>query len=104
LAPQNVFNRQLCLEHDEKLVSYLSLLRDIEMRTKQIQPLEFNLVELQDLLCQAKVGSQKLQTGLLALRKPSLASLEISRLKRTCLAFYTRVKSLRALLSNLRVD
>lgn len=63
LAPQNVFTRQLCLEHDEKLVSYLSLLRDIEMRTKQIQPLELNLAELQDLLCQAKVGSQRLPPG-----------------------------------------
>ncbi|VTJ52345.1 Hypothetical predicted protein [Marmota monax] len=60
-ATQNVFNRQLCLEHDEKLVSYLSLLRDIEMRTKQIQPLELNLVELQDLLCQAKVLDKELK-------------------------------------------
>ncbi|XP_048671676.1 microtubule-actin cross-linking factor 1 isoform X31 [Marmota marmota marmota] len=60
-ATQNVFNRQLCLEHDEKLVSYLSLLRDIEMRTKQIQPLELNLVELQDLLCQAQVEDKKLK-------------------------------------------
>lgn len=63
MSPQNVFNRQLCLEHDEKLVSYLSLLRDIEMRTKQIQPLDLNLAELQDLLCQAKVGSQRLPAG-----------------------------------------
>ncbi|KAB1269108.1 Microtubule-actin cross-linking factor 1; isoforms 1/2/3/5 [Camelus dromedarius] len=54
-ATKNVFNRQLCLEHDEKLVSYLSVLRDIEMRTKQIQPVELNLAELQDLWCQAKV-------------------------------------------------
>lgn len=60
MAPQNIFNRRLCLEHDEKLVSYLSLLRDIEMRTKQIQPVERSLAELQDLRCQAKVGSQRL--------------------------------------------
>lgn len=46
------------MEHDEKLVSYLSLLRDIEMRTKQIQPLELNVAELQGLLCQAKVCFQ----------------------------------------------
>jgi hypothetical protein len=57
LAQQNVFTRRLCLEHDEKLVSYLSLLRDIEMRTKQIQPLELNVAELQDLLGQAKVST-----------------------------------------------
>ncbi|OWK04762.1 MACF1, partial [Cervus elaphus hippelaphus] len=60
-ATKNVFTRQLCLEHDEKLVSYLSLLRDIEMRTKQIQPLELNLAELQDLLCQAKVLDKELK-------------------------------------------
>uniref|UniRef100_A0A8D1QAX9 Microtubule-actin cross-linking factor 1 n=1 Tax=Sus scrofa TaxID=9823 RepID=A0A8D1QAX9_PIG len=60
-ATTNVFNRQLCLEHDEKLVSYLSLLRDIEMRTKQIQPLELNLAELQDLLCQAKALDRELK-------------------------------------------
>ncbi|KAL0604712.1 LOW QUALITY PROTEIN: Microtubule-actin cross-linking factor 1, isoforms 1/2/3/5 [Plecturocebus cupreus] len=60
-ATQNVFTRQLCLEHDEKLVSYLSLLRDIEMRTKQIQPLELNLAELQDLLCQAKLLDRELK-------------------------------------------
>lgn len=60
-ATKNVFNRRLCLEHDEKLVSYLSLLRDIEMRTKQIQPLEHSLSELQDLLCQAKVLDKELK-------------------------------------------
>ncbi|XP_034505673.1 microtubule-actin cross-linking factor 1 isoform X15 [Ailuropoda melanoleuca] len=58
---KNVFNRQLCLEYDEKLVSYLSLLRDIEMRTKQIQPLDVNLAELQDLLGQAKVLDRELK-------------------------------------------
>jgi len=58
LVWQNVFTRRLCLEHDEKLVSYLSLLRDIEMRTKQIQPLELSVAELQDLLGQAKVCTQ----------------------------------------------
>lgn len=60
-ATQNVFTRRLCLEHDEKLVSYLSLLRDIEMRAKQIQPLELNVAGLQDLLCQAEVLDQELR-------------------------------------------
>nr|XP_023488814.1 microtubule-actin cross-linking factor 1 isoform X28 [Equus caballus] len=60
-ATKNVFNRRLCLEHDEKLVSYLSLLRDIEMRTKQIQPLELDLAELRDLLCQAKILDKELK-------------------------------------------
>ncbi|EMP28438.1 Microtubule-actin cross-linking factor 1, isoforms 1/2/3/5 [Chelonia mydas] len=50
-----VFSKQLCLEHDEKLVSYLSMLRDIEMKIKQVQPSELNLGALQDLLHQAEV-------------------------------------------------
>uniref|UniRef100_A0A8C8SX39 Microtubule actin crosslinking factor 1 n=1 Tax=Pelusios castaneus TaxID=367368 RepID=A0A8C8SX39_9SAUR len=50
-----VFSKQLCLDHDEKLVSYLSVLRDIEMRIKQAQPAELNLEALQDLLHQAEV-------------------------------------------------
>ncbi|XP_074790593.1 microtubule-actin cross-linking factor 1 isoform X2 [Natator depressus] len=50
-----VFSKQLCLEHDEKLVSYLSVLRDIEMKIKQVQPAELNLEALQDLLHQAEV-------------------------------------------------
>ncbi|XP_050788124.1 microtubule-actin cross-linking factor 1 isoform X7 [Gopherus flavomarginatus] len=50
-----VFSKQLCLEHDEKLVSYLSMLRDIEMKIKQVQPVELNLEALQDLLHQAEV-------------------------------------------------
>uniref|UniRef100_A0A8C3SUU0 Microtubule actin crosslinking factor 1 n=1 Tax=Chelydra serpentina TaxID=8475 RepID=A0A8C3SUU0_CHESE len=45
----------LCLEHDEKLVSYLSMLRDIEMKIKQVQPAELNLEVLQNLLHQAEV-------------------------------------------------
>ncbi|XP_039367203.1 microtubule-actin cross-linking factor 1 isoform X14 [Mauremys reevesii] len=50
-----VVSKQLCLEHDEKLVSYLSMLRDIEMKIKQVQPAELNLEALQDLLHQAEV-------------------------------------------------
>nr|XP_048681717.1 microtubule-actin cross-linking factor 1 isoform X14 [Caretta caretta] len=52
---KTVFSKQLCLEHDEKLVSYLSMLRDIEMKIKQVQPAELNLEALQDLLHQAEV-------------------------------------------------
>uniref|UniRef100_A0A8C3FVY8 Microtubule actin crosslinking factor 1 n=1 Tax=Chrysemys picta bellii TaxID=8478 RepID=A0A8C3FVY8_CHRPI len=50
-----VFSKQLCLEHDEKLVSYLSMLRDIEMKIKQVQPAELKLEALQNLLHQAEV-------------------------------------------------
>uniref|UniRef100_A0A8D0FY63 Microtubule actin crosslinking factor 1 n=1 Tax=Strix occidentalis caurina TaxID=311401 RepID=A0A8D0FY63_STROC len=44
---------KMCLEHDEKLISYLSMLRDIEMRIKRVQPAEQNLAALHDLLQQA---------------------------------------------------
>lgn len=33
------------------------------MRTKQIQPVERSLKELQDMLCQAKVGSRSLRSS-----------------------------------------
>uniref|UniRef100_A0A8B9NUF1 Microtubule actin crosslinking factor 1 n=1 Tax=Accipiter nisus TaxID=211598 RepID=A0A8B9NUF1_9AVES len=48
-------HKKMCLEHDEKLVSYLSMLRDIEMRIKRVQPAEQNLAALHDLLQQAEV-------------------------------------------------
>ncbi|XP_038613929.1 microtubule-actin cross-linking factor 1 isoform X1 [Tachyglossus aculeatus] len=54
VTTRTVYSRQLCLEHDEQLVSYLSRLRDIEMRAKQIQPAELNVAQLQDLLRQAE--------------------------------------------------
>uniref|UniRef100_A0A8B9NQ18 Microtubule actin crosslinking factor 1 n=1 Tax=Accipiter nisus TaxID=211598 RepID=A0A8B9NQ18_9AVES len=50
-----MFSKKMCLEHDEKLVSYLSMLRDIEMRIKRVQPAEQNLAALHDLLQQAEV-------------------------------------------------
>ncbi|XP_056651159.1 microtubule-actin cross-linking factor 1 isoform X5 [Monodelphis domestica] len=60
-AAKTVYSRRLCLEHDEQLVSYLSLLRNIEMRTKQICPAELSLAELQDQLRQAKVLDRELR-------------------------------------------
>uniref|UniRef100_A0A8C3HB58 Microtubule actin crosslinking factor 1 n=1 Tax=Chrysemys picta bellii TaxID=8478 RepID=A0A8C3HB58_CHRPI len=56
-----VFSKQLCLEHDEKLVSYLSMLRDIEMKIKQVQPAELKLEALQNLLHQAEVLDMELK-------------------------------------------
>uniref|UniRef100_A0A8C3FUY4 Microtubule actin crosslinking factor 1 n=1 Tax=Chrysemys picta bellii TaxID=8478 RepID=A0A8C3FUY4_CHRPI len=61
LTPQTVFSKQLCLEHDEKLVSYLSMLRDIEMKIKQVQPAELKLEALQNLLHQAEVLDMELK-------------------------------------------
>lgn len=53
----------MCLEHDEKLISYLSMLRDIEMRIKRVQPAEQNLAALQDLLQQAEVSAAGTRQG-----------------------------------------
>ncbi|XP_076213581.1 microtubule-actin cross-linking factor 1 isoform X10 [Aptenodytes patagonicus] len=58
---QIMFSKKMCLEHDEKLISYLSMLRDIEMRIKRVQPVEQNLAALHDLLQQAEALSAELQ-------------------------------------------
>ncbi|NXP46772.1 MACF1 factor, partial [Heliornis fulica] len=58
---QVVFSKKRCLEHDEKLVSYLSMLRNIEMRIKRVQPAEQNLAALHDLLQQAEALDAELQ-------------------------------------------
>ncbi|XP_075764822.1 microtubule-actin cross-linking factor 1 isoform X4 [Pelodiscus sinensis] len=51
---KTVTSKQLCLEHDGRLVSYLSMLRDIEMKIKEVQPSELSLDALRDLLRQAE--------------------------------------------------
>ncbi|NXO49504.1 MACF1 factor, partial [Aramus guarauna] len=58
---QIMFSKKMCLEHDEKLISYLSMLRDIEMRIKRVQPVEQNLAALHDLLQQAEALGAELQ-------------------------------------------
>ncbi|NXP09120.1 MACF1 factor, partial [Thinocorus orbignyianus] len=55
------FSKKMCLEHDEKLISYLSMLRNIEMRIKRVQPAEQNLAALHDLLQQAEALGAELQ-------------------------------------------
>uniref|UniRef100_A0A8B9GC10 Microtubule actin crosslinking factor 1 n=1 Tax=Amazona collaria TaxID=241587 RepID=A0A8B9GC10_9PSIT len=52
-APEIMFSKKMCLEHDEKLISYLSMLRDVEMRIKRVQPAEQSLAALHELLQQA---------------------------------------------------
>uniref|UniRef100_A0A672V6K5 Microtubule actin crosslinking factor 1 n=1 Tax=Strigops habroptila TaxID=2489341 RepID=A0A672V6K5_STRHB len=56
LVPQIMFSKKMCLEHDEKLISYLSMLRDVEMRIKRVQPAEQSLAALHELLQQAEVS------------------------------------------------
>ncbi|NWW77013.1 MACF1 factor, partial [Climacteris rufus] len=55
------FSKKMCLEHDERLVSYLSMLRDIEMRIKRVQPAEQNLAALHDLRHQAEALGAELR-------------------------------------------
>uniref|UniRef100_A0A8C8EFD2 Microtubule actin crosslinking factor 1 n=1 Tax=Otus sunia TaxID=257818 RepID=A0A8C8EFD2_9STRI len=61
VAVRIMFSKKMCLEHDEKLISYLSMLRDIEMRIKRVQPAEQNLAALHDLLQQAEALGAELQ-------------------------------------------
>ncbi|NWR57179.1 MACF1 factor, partial [Bucorvus abyssinicus] len=58
---QIMFSKKMCLEHDEKLISYLSMLRDIEMRIKRVQPAEQTLAALHDLLQQVEALGAELQ-------------------------------------------
>ncbi|KFZ51181.1 Microtubule-actin cross-linking factor 1, isoforms 1/2/3/5, partial [Antrostomus carolinensis] len=58
---QIMFSKKMCLEHDEKLISYLSMLRDIEMRIKRAQPVEQNLAALHELLQQAEALGAELR-------------------------------------------
>ncbi|NXN97313.1 MACF1 factor, partial [Rhinopomastus cyanomelas] len=55
------FSKKMCLEHDEKLISYLSMLRDIEMRIKRVQPAEQSLAALNELLQQAEALGAELR-------------------------------------------
>ncbi|NWV16640.1 MACF1 factor, partial [Origma solitaria] len=55
------FSKKMCLEHDERLISYLSMLRDIEMRIKRVQPAEQNLAALHELRQQAEALGAELQ-------------------------------------------
>ncbi|KAM4885037.1 microtubule-actin cross-linking factor 1 isoform 6-T6 [Sylvia borin] len=55
------FSKKMCLEHDQRLISYLSMLRDIEMRIKRVQPVEQNLAALHDLRQQAEALGAELQ-------------------------------------------
>ncbi|XP_062486944.1 microtubule-actin cross-linking factor 1 isoform X7 [Pezoporus occidentalis] len=58
---QIMFSKKMCLEHDEKLISYLSMLRDVEMRIKRVQPAEQSLAALHELLQQAEALGAELQ-------------------------------------------
>uniref|UniRef100_A0A8C5JDR1 Microtubule actin crosslinking factor 1 n=1 Tax=Junco hyemalis TaxID=40217 RepID=A0A8C5JDR1_JUNHY len=61
LILQIKFSKKMCLEHDQRLISYLSMLRDIEMRIKRVQPAKQNLAALHDLRQQAEALGSELQ-------------------------------------------
>ncbi|XP_062818936.1 microtubule-actin cross-linking factor 1 isoform X8 [Anolis carolinensis] len=54
-------SKQLCLDHDEKLVALLSRVRDVEMRIQRVPLLEQDSAALQDLLRQAEALDAELQ-------------------------------------------
>uniref|UniRef100_A0A4W3HHY9 Microtubule actin crosslinking factor 1 n=1 Tax=Callorhinchus milii TaxID=7868 RepID=A0A4W3HHY9_CALMI len=51
------YNKQQCLEHDENLVTYLSLVLDVEVRLKQHLPVSTSLPVLKDQLILAEVSA-----------------------------------------------
>ncbi|XP_066494280.1 microtubule-actin cross-linking factor 1 isoform X1 [Tiliqua scincoides] len=55
-------SKQLCLDYDEKLVAYLSQVRDIEMRVQRVPLVDLNFATLQDLLQQAEALDLDLKT------------------------------------------
>uniref|UniRef100_A0A4W3HG08 Microtubule actin crosslinking factor 1 n=1 Tax=Callorhinchus milii TaxID=7868 RepID=A0A4W3HG08_CALMI len=54
---QPEYNKQQCLEHDENLVTYLSLVLDVEVRLKQHLPVSTSLPVLKDQLILAEVSA-----------------------------------------------
>ncbi|XP_075709192.1 microtubule-actin cross-linking factor 1-like isoform X5 [Rhinoderma darwinii] len=58
---QDARNKQACLQHEENLVCFLSMLRDIEVRLGSLQPVLSGLQDVQDKLRQAQVLDQELK-------------------------------------------
>ncbi|XP_053310588.1 microtubule-actin cross-linking factor 1 [Spea bombifrons] len=53
--------KQSCLEHEENLVSYLSMLRDIEVRLGPVCPVPLELQEVQEQLRQTEILDKELK-------------------------------------------
>ncbi|KAM4795882.1 microtubule-actin cross-linking factor 1 [Rhinophrynus dorsalis] len=58
---RSVCSKQACLEHEENLVSYLSMLRDIEVRLGPVQPILPGLHDVQEQLRQAEMLDHELR-------------------------------------------
>ncbi|XP_040280539.1 microtubule-actin cross-linking factor 1 isoform X5 [Bufo bufo] len=58
---QDARNKQACLQHEENLVCFLSMLRDIEVRLGSLQPVLPGLQDVQEKLRQAEVLDQELK-------------------------------------------
>ncbi|NXA41394.1 MACF1 factor, partial [Eudromia elegans] len=56
-----MFSKKMCLEHDEKLISYLSMLRDVEMKIKRAQAAGQDSAALRELLQQAEALDAELK-------------------------------------------
>ncbi|XP_060640060.2 microtubule-actin cross-linking factor 1 isoform X5 [Anolis sagrei] len=68
-------SKQLCLDHDEKLVALLSRVRDVEMRIQRVPLLEQDSAALQDLLREAEALDAELQ----GLSSPVSQGLEVAQ-------------------------
>ncbi|XP_063810180.1 microtubule-actin cross-linking factor 1 isoform X5 [Pseudophryne corroboree] len=60
-TPKDAWSKQSCLEHEENLVCFLSMLRDIEVRLGPLQPVLPGLQDAQENLRQAEVLNQELR-------------------------------------------
>ncbi|CAH2222206.1 microtubule-actin cross-linking factor 1 isoform X5 [Pelobates cultripes] len=62
-------SKQACLEHEENLVSYLSMLRDIEVRLGPVCPLPLGLQDVQEKLRHAEILDRELRDLMLPVNK-----------------------------------
>ncbi|XP_066430053.1 microtubule-actin cross-linking factor 1 isoform X5 [Eleutherodactylus coqui] len=58
---QDARNKQACLQHEENLVCFLSMLRDIEVRLGSLQPVLPGVQDVQEKLRQAEVLDEELK-------------------------------------------
>ncbi|XP_071992635.1 microtubule-actin cross-linking factor 1 isoform X17 [Engystomops pustulosus] len=60
-SSHDAYNKQACLQHEENLVCFLSVLRDIEVKLGSLQPVLPGLQDVQEKLRQAEVLDQELK-------------------------------------------
>ncbi|XP_056412553.1 microtubule-actin cross-linking factor 1 isoform X4 [Hyla sarda] len=73
---QDTRNKQACLQHEENLVCFLSMLRDIEVKLGSLQPVLPGLQDVQEKLRQAEMLDQELKS----LESPVVKELDFVKL------------------------